>query len=260
VRVFLIKMSDLGREELGYSLTPYDLKRIQSYSFNMVDHHVIVDLLPTISDHIFSDRLSAVHLSPVQSAILVALGLQHKTIEDVEQTLSLPTSQILALFNKVIRKVSKVYEDLRASAYDDVHSSGATLNKKFKAGDDDESGMEVDGALVDDAAEEEEERGDEEEVEFEPLEESLEDELNSAGNSVNAKLRNEQRKMIESLDLSQYAIGSGKDEDWEAALSASSKKRKGTAKKDLFFSFILYFSIRSPRACCDPKHERRTGT
>ena len=41
-------------------------------------------------------------------AILLALGLQHKTVNDVEKQLDLPATQILGLFNRTIRKVSQV--------------------------------------------------------------------------------------------------------------------------------------------------------
>lgn len=51
----------------------------------MLDYHVILDLLPTVATFYFDKRLgSDVRLSAVQSSILLALGLQRKTIEEVE--------------------------------------------------------------------------------------------------------------------------------------------------------------------------------
>ena len=51
----------------------------------MLDYHVILDLLPTVATFYFDKRLGAdVRLSAVQSSILLALGLQRKTIEEVE--------------------------------------------------------------------------------------------------------------------------------------------------------------------------------
>ena len=51
----------------------------------MVDYHVIMDLLPTVSSLYFEKRLGEeVKLGAVQSSILLALGLQRKTIEQVE--------------------------------------------------------------------------------------------------------------------------------------------------------------------------------
>ena len=69
-------------------LTPFDLKRLESYANNMLDYHVILDLLPTVAAFYFDKRLSETRLSAIQSSILLALGLQRKTIEEVEVRIS----------------------------------------------------------------------------------------------------------------------------------------------------------------------------
>lgn len=46
--------------------TKYDIKRLELYSQNMVDYHLIVDLLPCIGRLYFLDQLD-VHLSAIQS-------------------------------------------------------------------------------------------------------------------------------------------------------------------------------------------------
>lgn len=77
-------------------VSPFDLKRLESYGNNMLDFHVILDLLPVIAALFFQRRLSSpsqseseeksesVHLSAVQSAILLGAGLQRKSVEDLE--------------------------------------------------------------------------------------------------------------------------------------------------------------------------------
>ena len=51
----------------------------------MLDYHVILDLMPPVASLFFEKRLGEdVHLSAVQSSILLALGMQRKTIEEVE--------------------------------------------------------------------------------------------------------------------------------------------------------------------------------
>jgi len=51
----------------------------------MLDYHVVLDMLPTIASLYFEKRLgSEVKLSAVQSSILLAIGLQRKTVEEVE--------------------------------------------------------------------------------------------------------------------------------------------------------------------------------
>lgn len=92
-------------EELKSLFTPYDLRRLDSYARNLVDYHVVVDMLPAVARTYFLDGFE-LSLSPAQGAILVSLGLQHCTVDDLQGSLDLPALQILALFNKVMRKVN----------------------------------------------------------------------------------------------------------------------------------------------------------
>lgn len=81
----VLNYSELGSAELSIRLTPFDLKRLESYANNMLDYHVVLDLLPIIASLFFEKRLGDdVRLSAVQSSILLALGLQRKSIEEVE--------------------------------------------------------------------------------------------------------------------------------------------------------------------------------
>lgn len=119
----------------------------------MLDYHVILDLLPTLAGLYFSQRFPAdCHLSAVQASILLAIGLQRKSVEDIEVSqsnltffliggsflkknvhlqneLKLPASQSLALFVKVIRKLSKHLEELRGSELASEIPSTATTSR-----------------------------------------------------------------------------------------------------------------------------------
>lgn len=88
----------------GGELSPHDLKRLQAYSANLVDHHLILDLVPPLAGAYFAGRLPAT-LSYTQAAILLSLGLQRLDIAQVEEALGLPASQTLALFNKALRRL-----------------------------------------------------------------------------------------------------------------------------------------------------------
>jgi len=51
----------------------------------MLDYHVVLDMLPTIASLYFEKRLGQeIKLSAVQSSVLLAVGLQRKTVEEVE--------------------------------------------------------------------------------------------------------------------------------------------------------------------------------
>lgn len=75
----------LSSNDVRELFSPFDLKRLESYANNMLDYHVILDLLPTLSALYFSQRFpEEIKLSGVQSSILLALGLQRKPVEDIE--------------------------------------------------------------------------------------------------------------------------------------------------------------------------------
>uniref|UniRef100_A0A7M4EW16 RNA cytidine acetyltransferase n=1 Tax=Crocodylus porosus TaxID=8502 RepID=A0A7M4EW16_CROPO len=57
----------IGRAELDNIFIPYDLKRLEMYSRNMVDYHLIMDMIPTISRMYFLNQLGDISLSAVQS-------------------------------------------------------------------------------------------------------------------------------------------------------------------------------------------------
>lgn len=73
---------------------------MQAYSNNLVDHHIILDLLPSLAQAYFSGHIPA-NLSYLQAAILLSLGLQQNDISSLHAAIQLPANQALALFNKV---------------------------------------------------------------------------------------------------------------------------------------------------------------
>ncbi len=89
--------------------SPYDFRRLESYAKNLVDYHVVVDMLPKLAEMYTLRGFGSkedLHLSHAQSAILMGLGLQHKSVDDLAKSLDIQSSQVLALFNKVVRKIS----------------------------------------------------------------------------------------------------------------------------------------------------------
>ncbi|KAI9448800.1 DUF699-domain-containing protein [Lactarius psammicola] len=188
------KIPALSPEELSFLLTPFDLKRLESYAQNSLDYHVILDLLPTVALLYFEKRLgNEVRLSVIQSSILLGMGLQRKGVEEVEAELQLPVSQALALFVKLIRKISGKLQDIQKAAI------GSTIRAPAPAQVSQDPGTRI--SLVADA-----ERG----------LKTMEEELDAAGDEATAALREKQRAMIDALDLSQYAIDDA-SADWSIA-------------------------------------------
>jgi N-acetyltransferase 10 len=99
-------------ELLTVHLSYHDMKRLELYSRNMVDHHMILDTLPTLARLLFQGRLTTLRLSYLQVAILLATGLQHRDVDSIAHELDLPSNQVLAFFNKTIRKITAYLKEL----------------------------------------------------------------------------------------------------------------------------------------------------
>lgn len=215
-----VKDSGLTKSELEAVLTTYDIKRLDLYSRNMVDYHLITDLLPAVSRLYFLQKMDF-DLSAVQSAILLGLGLQHKTIEALEKELELPSSQLLGLFNRTLRKVVQCFNSVLESSFDAQVTKGR-------------------------------------EVAMEPLAQGLQEDLEEAAKELKEKQKKELEK-LKNIDLSEFAI-SGKDDEWSTALgnnknntsviSVASTKRKTQPSND---------QSKSPKKRKKSKQKHHTG-
>ncbi|KAJ2747369.1 N-acetyltransferase 10 [Coemansia pectinata] len=189
----------------------YDLKRLESYANHLLDYHVVLDLLPTISARYFDSRFGpSVSLSGVQACILLGLGLQRKSVDEVEKELNLPSRQILALFTKILRKFSNRFRELETKA----------IEKEFDAErmivDEGVSRTGAKRSLTDEAA-------------WDPTAKSMEQDLAEAGREVTDEFKLKQREMIDAMDLSEYAIA-GDNKDWEAAETQIKKAAQSGGK------------------------------
>ncbi|PVV04845.1 hypothetical protein BB560_000639 [Smittium megazygosporum] len=99
---------------------PWDIKRLEAYSNNILDYHVILDLIPKIAKNYFSfaDFHESVGLSGVQQCILLSIGLQHKSVDDIVGELGLTSSVVLAMLMKIIKKIVGFFNSLETKAID----------------------------------------------------------------------------------------------------------------------------------------------
>ncbi|KAF4453484.1 tRNA(Met) cytidine acetyltransferase [Fusarium austroafricanum] len=193
-----VEIPALTKADLDRYMTPFDLKRLESYANNMLDYHVVLDLIPTIASLYFTRRIKEnVSLTGVQQAILLAIGLQHKGIEVIAQELGLQTSQLLAMFIKILRKVTA---HLAALVSDAV---GAEIPKVERLGVSRENAS---GAHDDEIIDER----------YVPLATTLDEELEEGGDEALRELKKKQRELIDSLPLDQYEI-EGDTPAWEEA-------------------------------------------
>jgi N-acetyltransferase 10 len=201
----------ISKAELDALFTPFDLKRLDSYANNMLDYHVILDMLPSIAQLYFSGRLkSTVALSGIQQALLLAIGLQRKEFSDVEKELNLNSSQLMAMFVKIVRKAAKAFRCIIEGAIEE------TMPGVMEVDDDDEAnGDVIDGA---------------QQQRFKPLEQNLQEELDEGGDEALKEERARARDLIDALPLHKYQIGSGETTDWQDAERAISKATKEGVK------------------------------
>ncbi|XP_040416306.1 RNA cytidine acetyltransferase [Cygnus olor] len=170
----------ISRVELESVFIPYDLKRLEMYSRNMVDYHLIMDMVPTIARMFFLNQLGDLSLSAAQSALLLGIGLQHKSLDQLEKEVELPSSQLMGLFNRIIRKVVQLFNTVQEKA----------VEEQMVATKD---------------------------IVMEPTIKSLNDDLEEAAKEFQEKHKQEVGKLKE-MDLTQYIIR-GDDEEWNEVLS-----------------------------------------
>ncbi|OJD29636.1 nucleolar atpase kre33 [Diplodia corticola] len=202
----------LTKPELDALFSPFDLKRLDSYANNMLDYHVILDLLPAIAHLYFLGRLASLKLSGLQTALLLAIGLQRRTLDDVGRELDLSSSQILAMFIKTVRKISAHFRALVEGAVAEELPDALEEEEREDAHHD---AGEV-------AAEKAATR------KFQPLAQSLGEELEEEADEVRRAERERMRSMIDALPLDQYAMASNDAHDWtEAEKQVSKAARDG---------------------------------
>jgi N-acetyltransferase 10 len=184
--------------EISYHFTEYDLRRLESYAQNLVDHHMIFDLTPSLARLYLLNKFN-IRLSNAQAAILVAIGLQNKRVNDTAAELAITPKQVLAIFNKTVRKVSSY---LRSMEESDIKSSlpqaSASRRKAVSL--------------------------------MKPVQETLHSELKRGEIETQKKMRDKQRALLDGMQLDGYAIG-GTEEDWDKALKSGKATKQGVSLK-----------------------------
>uniref|UniRef100_A0A8D3DRI4 RNA cytidine acetyltransferase n=1 Tax=Scophthalmus maximus TaxID=52904 RepID=A0A8D3DRI4_SCOMX len=183
----------LGSSELAAHFSPYDLKRLELYSRSMVDYHLIMDLIPAVARMFFLKQLGDISLSAAQCALLLGIGLQHKSVDQLEKEIDLPSSQLMGLFNRLIRKFVQAFTSIQEKAIE----AEMTATK---------------------------------DVTMEPTVKSLSDDLNEAAKEFDEQHKQEVEKVKE-MDLEEYRIR-GDDEEWDHVLKKAGSSAIVSIKSD----------------------------
>lgn len=111
-----ITQKEIEWRELKTIITGHDLQRLEKYSKNLADHHLITDLFPYVANLFFMQKLPTVHLSPLQSGLMVGLGLQLKSFDEICKLVDLPVESALGQFNRAIRRLYKAMSSIQEGA------------------------------------------------------------------------------------------------------------------------------------------------
>lgn len=173
----------LSSTELRNLMSPFDLKRIESYSNNLLDYHVVLDLLPDLARMYFTDRFGPdVGMSVTQKTIMLALGLQRKPVEDIAAEMRLEVNQCLAYFVKIMRKISKHLREVQKQGLGaDIPEEAPEVKRNLPASNAD---------------------GEQGTSDWQPLAKTVEEDLDDEVDEETKKARTMQRELINSMDLS----------------------------------------------------------
>merc|ERR1712072_967374 len=116
--------------DLTNFITRDDLHRLGKYAQNAAEMSLVLDLMPILAQLFFMNRFpGSPHLSYMQSAILLALGAQRKTIDMVAAEFNVQPSHLMALLNKAVHKLHSLCRKL-------LEDEVAQIKPKAKLGQD----------------------------------------------------------------------------------------------------------------------------
>lgn len=128
----------------------------------------------------------------------MGLGLQYKTVDELANELELPATQLLGLFNRLIRRCVQY---LNNALEQDVEKT--LMPKK--------------------------------DIQLVPVAKSMHDELEEAAQELKMKQKKELEK-LKSQNFTQFAI-KGSEEEWQKALIGKNKKSIVSVKRYIFALF-----------------------
>ncbi|KAK9163956.1 hypothetical protein Syun_004858 [Stephania yunnanensis] len=187
-----IATSDGFGTSLNEILSPYDMKRLEAYCNNLVDFHMILDLVPVLAQQYFQEKIS-VTMSYAQASVLLCMGLQNQNVTYIEGAMKLERQQILSLFIKTMRKFQKYLHNVASK---EIESTLPRLREPVL--------MELIRCVG-------------------AYSVSLEHDLNEAAKEVKEKMKAETAGLLDPELLQQYAIAD-READFENALQNGAVK------------------------------------
>ncbi|BFG01397.1 RNA cytidine acetyltransferase [Drosophila madeirensis] len=188
----------LDKHTLDVFFLPHDLKRLESYARQQSEFRLILDLLTDIAQLYFQGRFESLQLDLVQQGILLALGVQGKTVDMLGQELNMPGNQLLAKFFDAMKKCNQCFRSII-----EQHIEGGMLQEAdLPRGED-----------------------------LQPISLSLDQELDQTAQKLSKQQRKE-LKRLKAEQLDEFLI-KGTDEDWSKALQTNGSGPTGGGSSGL---------------------------
>lgn len=165
---------------------PHDIQRLECYTRNQIEYRLILDLTTDLSQLVFEGKMNDVAIDSLQKAILLGIGLQNKTLDQLSEEFNMPVNQILAKFFDCCKKLTKKLESVNESTIEKTMIKENELNT---------------GKMM------------------VPTAQTFAQELEEGAREL-AKAQKKELKRLKNENLSGYAI-KGTDEEWSKALSSN---------------------------------------
>lgn len=123
----------ISRDDLTkFFLNSRKLAILELYSKTLVDYQQVIPLMLRLSKLYFLDWLPpSTDLSAVQATILLAIGVQGKSVSQAASELELESTQLLGLFNRAIKKIESCLLAIEEEAIEkEVNDSVPQLDKQ----------------------------------------------------------------------------------------------------------------------------------
>ncbi|XP_016937181.2 RNA cytidine acetyltransferase [Drosophila suzukii] len=176
----------LDKPMLDVFFLPHDLQRLESYARQQSEFRLIIDLLTDIAQLYFQGRIEGLQLDLVQQGILLALGVQGKTVDALGLELNMPGNQLLAKFFDAMKRCNQCFRSVL-----EEHIEGGMLREADLS------------------------KGEE----LQPLSLSLDKELDQTAQKLSKQQRKE-LKRLKAEQLDEFQI-KGSEEDWSKALETN---------------------------------------
>ncbi|XP_058459201.1 RNA cytidine acetyltransferase [Malaya genurostris] len=98
---------ELSQKTIDEYFLPHDIQRLEMYVRNQVEYKLIMDLTSDLASLYFQLKMSGAQIDSLQKAILLGIGLQHKSIDKLAEEFNMPNNQVLAKFYDCMKKLTK---------------------------------------------------------------------------------------------------------------------------------------------------------